>query len=72
MANVKISALPAATALNDASVTPFVISGVTDKVSWKQIKTALLDVFYPVGSVYISAQYSTPEQVNTALGGGLG
>lgn len=70
MANVKISALPAATTINDTSVAPFSISGTTDKVTWEQIRKWLLDRFYPVGTVFITSSYSTAATVASALGGG--
>lgn len=44
-------------------------TNITSSLIQQNRASALLDVFYPVGSIYMSATLSTPAQVAAALGG---
>jgi hypothetical protein len=56
MANVKISALPAATSLNLTDVASVVQTGVTKKAA----VSLFLEKAYPVGSIYINTVATNP------------
>jgi hypothetical protein len=63
MANVKISALPAATVVGPTDLIPVVQSSTAKKAT----VSLLLAIIYPVGSIYISTLAANP---NTLLGFG--
>lgn len=70
MSNVKISELPAGSNITADNLFPTSEgSSKTVKITWGQLKTAIIDTVYPVGSILTTTVWSSPSAVSAALGG---